>query len=239
MPKVATLPKPNIVPADDTAPRSPARHDLAELLLDLRDGERKAVAARAPMARLEAEIADETAARIRLNALDESYAARIADWAGHDADPAGAPAPDLEARRVAEAALTAATLKAQAARAALAAVRQAVAQADARVGEIRARAGDAVAAVLREEGRWLAAEYWRRYADLEQARRELTALDQVLIAEFPIVHAPTGRVIVDWLSPVKLSAPDALNAAEAACAGLDGVEELARGWRAKADALLR
>jgi hypothetical protein len=105
------------------------------------------------------------------------------------------------------------------------------------VGELRARIQPAVATVLREEGTWLAAEYWRRYTELEQVRRELTALDQVLIADFPIIHAPTGRTIVKWLSPVKLSAPDALDAAEAACVTLDDVAALTRVWRVKAEAL--
>jgi hypothetical protein len=36
---------------------------------------------------------------------------------------------------------------------------------------------------------------------------------------------------------VKLSAADALDAAEAACAGLDDVAQLTRDWRAKAEAL--
>jgi len=60
----------------------------------------------------------------------------------------------------------------------------------------------------------------RRYADLEQVRRKLTALDEVPIAEFPTIHAPTGRVTVRWPLPVKLSA------AEAAGAGLDDVARL-------------
>jgi len=229
------------VTAADTPSRSPARHDLAGLLRDLRDAERKAMSARAPVARLEAEIADEAAARALLDELDAAYAARIAAWAGADPGSGQGPAPEpsLETRQEAKAALAAASLKADAARGALAAVRHAVAATDARVGELKARIRPAVAAVLREEGAWLAAEYWRRYADLEQARRELTALDQVLIADFPLIHAPTGRVIVAWLSPVKLSAPDALDAAEAACAGLDDVAALTREWREKAEALAR
>jgi hypothetical protein len=64
-------------------------------------------------------------------------------------------------------------------------------------------------------------------------RRELEALDSVLIADFPITHAATGRPVVDWLSPAKLSAPAALNAAEAACADAGTVETFAQGWRAK------
>jgi hypothetical protein len=227
----------NDVPADDTPPGSPARHDLAELLRTLREAERKAMSARAPVAPLEAEIADEAAARALLDELDADYAARIAAWANGEAG--AAPEPVLDARREAEATLKAATLKAEAARDALTAVRHAVATTDARVGELRTRTGPAVAAVLREEGAWLAAEYWRRYSDLEQVRRELTALDQVLIADFPTIHAPTGRVTVQWLSPVKLSAADALDAAEAACAGLDDAAQLTRDWRAKAAALAR
>jgi hypothetical protein len=225
-------------PANDAAPpRSPARHDLAELLLDLRDAERKAVLARAPIARLEAEIADEAVARALLDELDADYAARMAAWAG--TETGAAPEPNLETRQEAEATLNAATLKAEAARKTLDAMRHAIAQADARVGEIRARIRPLVAAILREEGAWLAAEYWRRYADLEQVRRELTALDQVLIADFPIVHAPTGRTVVEWLSPVKLPAQDALDAAEAACVTLDDVPALTRMWRVKAEELAR
>ncbi len=195
------------------------------------------MAARAPVARLEAEIADEAAARALLDELDGGYAARIAAWANGEAG--AAPEPVLDTRREAEVTLKAATLKAEAARDALTAVRHAVQVTDARVGELKARIGPAVAAALREEGAWLAAEYWRRYAELEQVRREVSALDQVLIADFPTIHAPTGRVIVQWLSPVKLSAADALDAAEAACAGLDDVARLTRDWRTKADALAR
>jgi hypothetical protein len=229
--------------SDAAPPHSPARHDLAELLLDLRDAERNALAARAPAARLEGEIAGETAAQALLDGLDADYAARVAAWAtetpggdGAAAEPAP-PKPEGDARREAEAALAAAKYRATASRVALFNLRRTVADADARVGELRARIQPAVATVLREEGTWLAAEYWRRYTELEQVRRELTALDQVLIADFPIIHAPTGRTIVKWLSPVKLSAPDALDAAEAACVTLDDVAALTRVWRVKAEAL--
>jgi hypothetical protein len=238
MPKTAALAKPaqlQHTPPGDAASSaaSPTRHDLAELKMDLREAERAALAARAPIARLEAEIADEGAARALLAELDADYAARIAAWAASGSNPGAAPEPGAD-RREAEATLEAASLKAEAARNALAAVRQRVAEADATVGAIKARARPAVAAVLREEGAWLIAEYWRRYADLEQVRRELTALDQVLIAEFPVIHAPTGRMVVEWLSPVKLSAAAALDAAEAATAGLDDVAEYGRFWRARA-----
>jgi hypothetical protein len=224
-------------PANDTAPSaSRTRHDLAELKMDLREAERAALAARAPVARLEAEIADEAAARDLLAELDADYAARIAAWAASGSDPGAAPEPRAD-RPEAEAALATASLRAEAARTVLAAARQAIAEADARVGALKARARPAVAAVLREEGAWLVAEYWRRYADLEQVRRELTALDEVLIAEFPVIHAPTGRTVVEWLSPAKLPAAAALDAAEAACAGLDHVPEFARYWRARAEEL--
>jgi len=225
-------------PANDAPPASPARHDLAELKMDLREAERAALAARAPVARLEAEIADEAAARALLAEIDAGYAARVAAWAVSGADPGAAPEPVTD-RREAEATLEAASLKADAARNALAAVRHRIAEADARVGGIKARARPAVAAALREEGAWLIAEYWRRFADLEQVRRELTALDEVLIADFPVVHAPTGRTVIDWLSPAKLSAPAALNAAEAATAALDDVAAFACYWRARAAELER
>jgi len=251
MPKTAALaktPQSNRMPpastaTDGTAPSgSRTRHDLAELKMDLRVAERAALAARAPVARLEAEIAEEDVARALLAELDADYAARIAAWAAlgpdHDDGPGAAPEPRAD-RRDAEAALDAAALKAEAARSALALARQAIATADARVGELKARTRPAVAAALREEGAWLAAEYWRRYAELEQVRRELTALDQVLIADFPLIHAPTGRTVVEWLSPVKLPAQAALDAAEAACDGLDDVAEFARYWRVRAEELAR
>lgn len=224
-------------PPQSSKQTSPARHDLAEAVLDLRDAERKAAAAREPLARLEAKVAGEAAARGPLSELDANYAIRMAEWAAAGAD--AAPEPNQGERQAAEAALNAAALTAEAARRALIQLRQTIAEADAQVGDARARIKPAVARVLREEGGWLAAEYWRRYADLEQVRRELTALDQVLIADFPIIHEPTGRMIVNWISPVKQSADAALDAAETACAGLDGVEEFARYWRAKAEDLMR
>jgi hypothetical protein len=218
-------------------PASPARHELAEILLDLRDAERKAAAARAPVARLEAEIALEAAARARLAALDTDYAARMAAWAG--SGTGAAPDPNLKARQEAKGALHAATLKAEAAREALARLRDDITAADAKLGGARARIKPAVAGVLREEGGWLLAEYWRRYADLEEVRRDLAALDQVLLTDFPTTHTPTGRTIVDWLSPDKLSAPAALRAVDSACAELAGVRELTAYWREKAGELGR
>jgi len=242
MPRAATLAKPaqqqQASPADTKSAASPARHDLAELKMDLRDAERAALAARAPVARLEAEIADEAAARALLTELDGDYAARIAEWAASGSAPGAAPEPRAD-RHEAEATLEAAALKAEAARNALSAVRQRIAAADARVGEIRASVRPAVAVALREEGAWLAAGYWRRYADLEQVRRELTALDEILIADFPIVHGPTGRTVIEWLSPAKLSATAALDAAEEACAGLDDTAEYGRFRRARAAELER
>jgi hypothetical protein len=242
MPKTAALAKADqqrhVPPAHDTRSGSPARHDLAELKMDLREAERAALAARAPVARLEAEIADEAAARALLAELDGDYAARIAAWAASGSAPDAAPEPRGD-RRDTEATLEAAALKAEAARSALATARRTIAEADARVGEIKARTRPAVAAVLREEGAWLIAEYWRRYAELEQVRRELTALDEVLIVDFPVIHGPTGRTVIEWLSPVKLSAVAALDAAGAATATLDTVTEFARHWRARADELQR
>jgi hypothetical protein len=232
---------PKTARAEHTAPlpvpTSPARHDLAEMLLDMRDAERKAQAARVPVARLEAEIAGEAEARAQLEALDTDYAARMAAWAGSGAG--NAPDPNLEARRVAKNALDAATLRADAARGALAAVRETIAAADARAGDSHERIRPAVAGVLREEGRWMIAEYWRRYAELEQVRRELAALDQVLLTDFPLTHAPTGQTIVDWISPDKLPAQAALRAIDTACANLDGVQDFTRHWREKAAELAR
>jgi hypothetical protein len=212
---------------------TPARHELAEIVLDLHDAERKASAARAPVERLEAEIALEAAARARLAALDADYTARMAEWA--DSGIGAAPDPNLKARQEALGALHAATLKAGAARDALARLRDDIAAADAQVGDARARIKPAVAAVLREEGGWLVAEYWRRYAELEEVRRDLAALDQILLSDFPIIHAATGRTIVHWISPDKLSAAAAQRAIADACAGLAGSASLADRWREKAE----
>ena len=217
------------------APASPARDALNAALQDLRDAERTASAARAPVARLEAEIAGEAAALARLDALDADYAARMSAWAEGGAGTA--PAPKLAERREAQDTANTAALKADAARGALAAVRETIAAADTRVGAARERIRPAVAAVLREEGGWIVAEYWRRHADLEQVKRELAALDQVLLTDFPIAHAPTGRTIVEWISPDKLPAQAALQAIDAACAGLEGVQDFARHWREKAEEL--
>ena len=130
MPRAATLAKPaqqqQASPADTKSAASPARHDLAELKMDLRDAERAALAARAPVARLEAEIADEAAARALLAELDGDYAARIAEWAASGSAPGAAPEPRGD-RHEAEATLEAAALKAEAARNALSAVRQRIA----------------------------------------------------------------------------------------------------------------
>jgi hypothetical protein len=223
--------------AAEPAPASPARHDLAEALLDLRAAERKAAQARAPVARLEAEIAGETTARRKLEAIDADYAARMAAWAAGGSG--AAPTPNIGARHAAQSALDAAQLKADAARGALSAVQAAIAAADATVGAARAMIKPAVANVLREDGGWMAAEYWRRYGELEEIRRDLAALDQVLLTDFPISHAPTGRTIIDWISPEKLPGQAALKAIDAACAELAGVQDFTRRWREKAEELGR
>jgi hypothetical protein len=207
-------------------PISHARHNLAEALLDVKAAQKRHAAAREPLARLEAEIAAADAASARLSAMDADYAARMAAWA----QTGQGPAPEPSNRE----APTAAAQKGEAARRAMTGAAQAIAEAARQVAVAEARIAPAIAAVLREDGAALTAEYWRRYGALERVRRELEALDSVLIADFPITHAATGRPVADWLSPAKLSAPAALNAAEAACAGAGTVETFAQGWRLKA-----
>jgi len=207
-------------------PISPARHDLAEALLDVKAAQKRHAAAREPLARLEAEIAAADAAAADLSARNAEYADRMAAWA----KTGQGPAPDPDDRE----APTDAALKGEAARRAMTGAAQAIADAARQAAEAEARIVPAIAAVLREDGAALAAEYWRLYGALERVRRELEALDSVLIADFPITHAATGRPVVDFLSPAKLSAPAALNAAESACADAGAVEEFARTWRAKA-----
>ncbi len=217
---------PKSVSTIEARPISHARHDLAEVLLDVKAAQKRHAAAREPLARLEAEIAAADAARAHLAALDADYTDRMAAWAKTGQGPAPEP-DDREAP-------TAAAIKGEAARRAMAAAAQAIAEAARQVAEAEARIAPAIAAVLREDGAALTAEYWRRYGALERVRRELEALDSVLIADFPITHAATGRPVVDFLSPAKLSAPAALNAAEAACADAGIVETFAQGWRLKA-----
>jgi hypothetical protein len=218
-------------------PVSPARRALADALAELRAAERAVETARAPVPRLEAELAAEAAALGALERLDADYARRMAVWAEQGrGDP---PAPAVEARRQAQAALDAARLKGQAARNALAALESGLAEADRRLGEATGRVKPAVAAALREEGDWLVAEYWRRHADLELVRRELAALDQVLLTDFPLTHAPTGRAIVEWVSPDRQSASAQARAVDAACNGLDGVQYFIGTWRRKAEMLTR
>jgi hypothetical protein len=209
-----------------TNPTSTARHDLAEALLDVKATQKRHAAAREPLARLEAEIAAADAAAAGLSAMDADYAARMAAWATTGQGPAPEPA-DREAPATA-------AIKGDAARRAMTGTAQAIAKAARQVAEAEARIAPAIAAVLREDGAALTAEYWRRYGALERVRRELEALDSVLIADFPMTHAATGRPVVDWISPAKLSAPAALNAAETACVNAGTVEAFAQGWRAKA-----
>jgi hypothetical protein len=95
----------------------------------------------------------------------------------------------------------------------------------------------AVAAVLREDGAARVAEYWRLYARLEGLRRDLAAFDQVMLADFPVIHPATGRPVPEFLAPERLSASRALAAATQASSGLPGVADFARAWRDAAAAL--
>ena len=76
------------------------------------------------------------------------------------------------------------------------------------------------AEALRAEGGRLVQHYWRAFADLERLRRKLAALDRVLLADYPLIHTPTGLRIVQWVSPERLSAPDAIRQVDQACAQL-------------------
>jgi hypothetical protein len=86
---------------------------------------------------------------------------------------------------------------------------------------------------LRVEGARLVAHYWRAFAELERLRRKLAALDRVLMADYPLIHTPTGLRIVDWVSPERLSAPEAIRKVDEACAHLGSVEDLMAAWRAR------
>jgi hypothetical protein len=192
--------------------------------------------ARRPIARLEAEIAGAAAAEAALAELDAADAAAMAAWA--ETGQGAAPAPAIERRRAAETALAAARARADAARRALPAAQDAADAAARRLGGAQAAIAPAVAAVLRAEGAALCDRYWRGAAEQERLRRELAALDQVLIAAFPIVHAATGRTIVEYLSPDRIAAPAAMRAITAACATLDPPETCQRAWRDRAATLM-
>ena len=219
-----------------THPDSPARRDLARALQALRIAEQAHAATTEPIARLEAEIEAETAARARLARLDAAHADRMVAWAATPAAPP--PEPDQAARQEAEAALAKASAGAEAARTALQRWRREADQAAGRVAAAAARIRPAVAAVLREDGAVLVTDYWRHWAALEQTRRDLAALDQLLIDDFPLTHTPTGRRVVDYLSPDRRSATDWLRATKSASNTLTPTPEAAARWRTRAAELM-
>lgn len=90
------------------------------------------------------------------------------------------------------------------------------------------------AGALRAEGSRLARDYWRVFAELERLRRNLAAIDRVLMADYPLIHTPTGLRIVAWVSPERLSAPEVIRKVDRACAHLGSVENLMAAWRARA-----
>jgi hypothetical protein len=210
-------------------PQSPARAELTRLRQELRAAGRAVAAAKPPVARLESVIAAAEAARARQAQSDLGLAQRLADWAesGISPEPAAPdkprPAPDAS--------------KAAAAQTALAAARQRLAEAESARASLAQRLPPAIAAVLREDGAARVAAYWRHYAGLESLRRELAALDQVLLADFPVSHPATGRPILDFVSPDKLSASDAMRAAKAACVAVPAFNDFTRAWRDSAAAL--
>lgn len=234
MPKpLRIVPQPQ--PEAGQEPASLARRALDAALSDLREAERLGRAAREPIARLEAEIGAELPAAAALQALEAADAAAIAEWARTGDGPA--PEPRIRERQEAAATLALAQMRASAAGVALAAARATAAEADGRCASARDRLKPAVGRVLREDGARLAADYWRRYAELDHVRRALIALDRVLNDDFPVIHEATGRPIIAFLSPDKLSAPEAMRAIDQACAGLASVETFTRDWRTKAAGL--
>jgi len=233
MPKPARSAPPAQKPA--TLP-SPARQALDAVFRDLREAEAGSRAAREPVDRLAAEIDCELPAAAVLQALEAEDAAAMAEWARCGAGPA--PEPRQQERQDAAARLALMQMKAGAAAGALPAVRAAAADAEQALAVARERIGPAVAQVLREDGARLALEYWRRYAALELIRRELAGLDQVLAADFPSIHAATGLPVTDWISPDKLSAPDAMRAIDRATTSLAPIEAFAADWKARAAGLM-
>jgi hypothetical protein len=232
----------NVLPRPAATPRtvpesevSPAGEALNTALAGLRAAERAAEAAARPVTRLEALIADEAAAEALMAELDAGAAAAMAKWA--ETGQGAAPEPFAGERKAAESALAAARIAADAARHALTAARQTAAGAGRDLDAARARIAPAVASALREDGARLRDHYWRLAAELEGVRRRLAALDQVLIADFPVVHAQTGRTVVAWMSPDRIPAAEAMRALTAACAGLDSPDACKRAWRAQAGRL--
>jgi hypothetical protein len=225
MPKSQPAPQPEAVLA---------RLDLARLRQAVRDAERRVEDARAPVARLQAEVAAAEAAEAEACQAARHYADRLAAWAesGQGASPvldaaasgAATEPPALEAR-------------VEAARAAHAAVRGRLAAAELDLAAHRARLAPAITRVLRADGAALADEYWRRMADLEALRRNLAALDRLLESDYPHTHGPTGRPIVDPVSPDRHAAPARARAMAAACAGLATTAEFLATWRQSAATL--
>jgi len=206
-----------------------ARHDLAELRQDLRAAERLVEAARAPIARLEAEIAAGEVAQARLMVLGRRHADRMAEWARTGQGPA--PDPSSPERDDDIAALNGAVARADAARTVLPEARRRLEAAEHDLAVLRAGIKPVVAAILRQDGAALIAEYWSHYAALERLRRDLAALDQLMAADFPTIHPPTGRRILEHLSPEKLPAPETMRARNAACAGIPEAADFLATWR--------
>ena len=208
---------------------SAARQALSDLRQNLKAAEQCVDTARAPIARLEAEITAGEVAQARLAVIRCRHAQRMAEWSETGRGAAPDPASDEDT-----ATLAAATARADAARAALYPARQRVDAAEHDLAVQATGLKPAIAQILREAGAALAAEYWRRAADIERLRRDLAALDQLLAADFPIVHAPTGRSILRFVSPEKQSAPDTMRAFAAACADIPATARFLAAWREKA-----
>jgi uncharacterized protein YjiS (DUF1127 family) len=220
---------------------SPARAALARVVAALAEANAARDVFAGPIRRLEAEIAAEPAARQRLAALDAAGAEALEAWAvaGSGSPPVGdPPACDPAERRDAEAALGRAEASAGVARAALARLAGQAAEAASRAADAAAAISPAVAAVLREDGARLAADYWRAWAEMERLRRELAALDQVLLTDFPVIHPETRRALATWLSPEKLPAREARLAADAALAAVIPFDAALTAWRTRAAQLL-
>lgn len=216
-------------------PMSPAQAELDALKRALNEAVRAVRTARAPVRRLRDEAAAPLAARTRLADFDRQEADAMAAWATAGKGPAPAPA-DGRADFTLE--LAQAERRGQAAQAALAAAETALAAAEAAEAAARARIRPAVADCLREQGRALAEDYWRRAAALEHVRRELAALDAMLAADFPTKDTTTGRPTLTWLSPDCQSAAECARAAAAAATDLPSPAALAQAWRTRAAELL-
>jgi hypothetical protein len=222
------MPKPARPQTQDVP--SKARLDLAQLRQDIGAAEDRVAAAARPVARLEAQIAAIDAADARAAETAREYALRLAEWA--EAGQGDAPEPADPAAGGAGAAR-----KAEAARTALDAARRGLESAERDLALLCGRVRPAVAAILREDGAALAAGWWRCRGQLERLGRQLAALDHVLAADFPTLHGPTGRPVVAFVSPEKLSAPDAMRALAATTADLPPLPALIQSWRETAAGL--